>query len=48
MENAEKVTEASKPKKDKMLYFDKQFKKHLTKALQNNRGEPENINKIRW
>lgn len=28
-------------------YCDKQFKKQLTKALINNHGEPDNIDKIR-
>lgn len=28
-------------------YCDKSFKKHLSKALKNNFGEPDNIDKIR-
>lgn len=31
----------------KRKYFDKQFKKHLVKALILNHGEPDNIEKVR-
>ena len=42
------VVEASSSSgKVKKKYFDKQFKKHLTKALTVNHGEPDNIEKIR-
>lgn len=47
MENEEEVGETSQPKKEKMLYYDNHFRKHLTKALKCNGGEPGNIDKIR-
>lgn len=34
-------------KQEKKQYFDKQFKRNLSKALKSNKGEPGNIENIK-
>lgn len=41
------ITEAGNSGETKKSYCDQQFKKHLTNALIINKGEPDNIEKIR-